>query len=939
MSYWNDKPHRFRILFLLISTPILVFGSINIYKNIISPYDDNLFVDISYCHYITMDMPVTNIETGEQEFLQIDDIIVRVNGLRYREESLNKLLDSLQPQDTLKLEIVGNEGKTSPQSPQKIKILRKDIDENNLRFIKSCVRILKVVEGGVSDKAGLKTGDVILSLNGKEFKNSFDIMRMLLEYKRGDVVYYSVLRQNILRDIKLSLSNYGIQIEYLIFFITAIILLFLSYFLALKRPLFVQSRYLSISFLALGYIILTSLGYHLIKLDTFSNVIITIQAIAFTFGIPIFSISFFYFPEEVTFFTRRKWVKIVPIILGVLAFIFVMRNLIILINPVIVNITYGVLTLIIVLYTFILRFLYRKHINKRMKKISFPIRLSMFLIIANSIVSQILINNGLYKVAIYSSGIMILLPLSYIYVIGRYKLLDLNIKIRRNIKYIIVANIFNVLFVVAFLFLIWKFNLIDITIPNLHFTGTTIEILDNPLSPDKQMFYQKLITVYFALVLLYGFWKFRKYTLNFFENVFYVAKFDYKKAIKEISEIMSKSLKLDDLTSLITMKVREIVNIKDLGIIVFDEEHRLIKQDYSGFESNSFKEFVIENHHSIYENIIKFENGAKTDYLPHDLKTVLHTWGFQYLVPLFANGRTYGVLLIGEKLSESSLQIEDLEFLTSIGYQSAVAIENAILYENLAKQERIKLELELARRIQLGSLPMKVPDLENLEISGISEPAFEVGGDFFDYFLDKDKKTISIFIGDVSGKGTSAALYMSKAQGIIRTLNEFDLTPAEIFNKANSLLYKTIEKSSFISVLGIKLDLSTNKVVVSRAGHLPLIIFRNKTKEFSLVKPKGIVLGISNNEVFSKNVEGIEISFEEGDIFVMLTDGITEAINSNDEELGITSILDVISRYYKADAEFIKDKIMNLANEHSKNQNQTDDRTCVVIKSTNINDK
>src|SRR5690606_18908610 len=114
-----------------------------------------------------------------------------------------------------------------------------------------------------------------------------------------------------------------------------------------------------------------------------------------------------------------------------------------------------------------------------------------------------------------------------------------------------------------------------------------------------------------------------------------------------------------------------------------------------------------------------------------------------------------GIILVGEKLSETAYQNDDLLFLSAISGQASVAIENSLLYEDLANQERYKHELEIARKIQLASLPMKTPNIPGLDIVGASIPALEVGGDFYDY-LNGKSDSITIVIGDVSGKGTSA---------------------------------------------------------------------------------------------------------------------------------------------------------------------------------------
>ena len=155
-----------------------------------------------------------------------------------------------------------------------------------------------------------------------------------------------------------------------------------------------------------------------------------------------------------------------------------------------------------------------------------------------------------------------------------------------------------------------------------------------------------------------------------------------------------------------------------------------------------------------------------------------------------------GVIAVGDKMSESAFNTEDIAYLESISKYSATAIENLFLYSDLSKQERIKQELEIARRIQLSSLPEELPNINGIDIAGGSLPAMEVGGDFFDIYQYSESQ-ILLVIGDVSGKGTSAALYMSKIQGILQTLKDFKLSPKDLLSKSNSLIYGYLRKIFF----------------------------------------------------------------------------------------------------------------------------------------------
>jgi len=290
-----------------------------------------------------------------------------------------------------------------------------------------------------------------------------------------------------------------------------------------------------------------------------------------------------------------------------------------------------------------------------------------------------------------------------------------------------------------------------------------------------------------------------------------------------------------------------------------------------------------------------------------------------------------GVLLVGEKLSETPLGAEDLSFLSGVAKQLSVSIENAFLYEELTEKERMRHELNIARRIQLSSLPSTTPQMPGLDIAGLSTPALEVGGDFFDY-LNGDGRKLMVIVGDVSGKGTSAALYMSKIQGILRSLHEFDLTPRDLFVRANRLLCQDLEKSSFVTALGARFVTGTRRLTLVRAGHVPLFLYRASSARVERVLPRGLGLGLNDAGVFASEIEERNVDFGTGDIMVFVTDGVLEARNASGEEFGEDRIAATLAGAAASDATAIRDRISGEVQEFGRGLDQHDDQTVVVVR-------
>ena len=306
--------------------------------------------------------------------------------------------------------------------------------------------------------------------------------------------------------------------------------------------------------------------------------------------------------------------------------------------------------------------------------------------------------------------------------------------------------------------------------------------------------------------------------------------------------------------------------------------------------------------------------------------------------PIHANDALVGALLVGEKRSESPFHAADFEFLAAIGQQVAPAIENAFLYEDLRGQERLRHELQIARQIQMQSLPQDIPQIAGLDIAGSSVPALEVGGDYFDY-LNGRPNQFTVMVGDVSGKGTSAALYMSKLQGIVRSLHDFDLGPTELFVRTNMLLGRDMERRSFVTALGGFFDTALRELVIARAGHLPLFHYARATGTIDRILPRGLGFGLSTRPLFERELEEQRRSYRSGDVFLFVTDGITECQDADGDLYGEERLeaLLISAAGAGASAEEIRMRITQAVHDFSATPDEPfDDQTIVVVRATDV---
>lgn len=294
--------------------------------------------------------------------------------------------------------------------------------------------------------------------------------------------------------------------------------------------------------------------------------------------------------------------------------------------------------------------------------------------------------------------------------------------------------------------------------------------------------------------------------------------------------------------------------------------------------------------------------------------------------------RTQGVvrgLLIAAKSDGNLFSADDLSAIATFSDYASVAIENSRLLEESIEKERLEKELDVAREIQTKILPSKMPEYKNLEISSVFIPAFEVGGDYYDFF-EIDKTRLGFVIADVSGKGISAAFIMAEVKGIFESLSKTIEKPKDILVKANEILKNTLDSKTFVSAAFGFIDLTEEKLCLARAGHCPVLLLRNNNT--LQIKPSGMGLGLSSKEYFEKNLEEFIVNLKPADTIVLYTDGITDAKNEKLEDFGEVHFKKLLDESSDISAENLSNKIIKEVTLFSQNHSQYDDITLVIFK-------
>jgi phosphoserine phosphatase RsbU/P len=249
------------------------------------------------------------------------------------------------------------------------------------------------------------------------------------------------------------------------------------------------------------------------------------------------------------------------------------------------------------------------------------------------------------------------------------------------------------------------------------------------------------------------------------------------------------------------------------------------------------------------------------------------------------------------------------------------------LRRTTAEKERVEKELEIARGIQQSFLPEHPPTVEGVDLAALNLPAKEVGGDFYD-FIPVGAYKWGLVIADVSGKGVPAALFMALSRTLVRANVSDTVTASEAIRKSNDLLTENDRSNMFVTLFYGVLDPLKMTLKYVSAGHNPPFMLRKGGKDIILLKAKGVAMGV----IPDIGLEEKEIKLDSGDVVVLYTDGVTEAINGKEEQFGPDRVTDIAEKYRDCSSDEIMQRIKEGVLEFSRGQPQFDDITLMVLK-------
>ncbi len=260
------------------------------------------------------------------------------------------------------------------------------------------------------------------------------------------------------------------------------------------------------------------------------------------------------------------------------------------------------------------------------------------------------------------------------------------------------------------------------------------------------------------------------------------------------------------------------------------------------------------------------------------------------------------------------------------------------LLRQAAEKKRLEEELRIAHEIQMSLLPQGPLVMAGLSVTALCVPAREVGGDYYD-FLKLDEHRVGVLIADVSGKGTSAALYMAELKGLVLSLSEIHTSPRAMLIAVNRIIANHLDARSFITMTYAVVDLRARTMTYARAGHTPLIYVpgvcaEGGPRQVKILVPDGMVVGLKldNGEMFGRHLVEETIPLQAGDLYLLFTDGISEAMNARDDLFGEERLGRLVEAHSELPSEELRERILREIAAFVGDAPQHDDMTMILLK-------
>ena len=518
-----------------------------------------------------------------------------------------------------------------------------------------------------------------------------------------------------------------------------------------------------------------------------------------------------------------------------------------------------------------------------------------------------------------SLALMLLFPITLAYVIVVQRALDVRVVVRQGLQYALATGairVFQVLLSAAVL-------TTGITLArNRHLT----------LAKDIAAVTALILTV---LLLRRGALKLRAWT----DRRFFRDAYNAEQILTSLGDEVRSIVETRTLIERVSTKIAESLHIPRIAVLL--PQDGFYRPAYA-FGYGSVPQAEFRDAATTIERLRREAEPARVYFedegswvnaeLPEGERRELATLDPRLLLPLSVKDKLLGVLSLGEKRSEEPYSGTDLRLLKSVAAQTGLALANAQLTtaiaEEVARRQKMSCELEIAREVQERLFPQRRPEVVGLDYCGKCRTALGVGGDYYDFLALPDGK-LGIALGDVSGKGIAAALMMASLEASLRAeASRAGSNLAAMIGRVNQMLFDASSEDRYATLFYALYDPATRLLTYVNAGHNAPMLFRQRGNVERLDEGGGPVVGLLPECAY----EQAEASLGPGDMLLMYTDGITEALDPTLEEWGEKRLIAAASALRCRSSEDVVAGIVQAADAHAAGASQSDDMTLVVLR-------
>ncbi len=780
--------------------------------------------------------------------------------------------------------------------------------------------ITEIVGGGVANKAGLQNGDLLLQIDGQAFTSALHA-QTFINAAAGDSVTYLIERRGETYEVRIQVLR-AINMTYLALGLYGFGFFVIGLIVVLARPdgkvqrLF--ARYGMLSLLLATHVAanlnpaLDPMWILWLWLGSF--------AVAGIFGPPIFVRFFLHFPIRLKLADSKLFGALLYLVslLMTAPLVYEFTTVAQVMPPYLVNMmVFGRFAFVFIGLSFFL-YSYIRYVRSDRRHALRPLLWgTASIVVAFAYMVYIAATDPfaafINPIILLPALIMPLGTFFFGFAIIRYRLMDMNFIIKRSLIYGLVTATIAVIYIL------------------------TVYMAGNLLSSMVGQQENEVVVIVALIVIAFVFDPVKRSMQEWVDRVFYRERYHYQKTLLGFAQELPRQLKLEQILGSMVQRISVTMHVEGVAVILCDPKQGCVSVEqnipkaccaFNEDEGGLFHRLQLTHQPQSFHMLSEDPNSVQLN--EYD-KRLLHDGGIVLSVPMFLQDRFIGAINVGKKRSGSIYTEEDVSLLQTVAAQAAVAIENARLHESELEKEKYKEELSLARNIQEGLLPKEMPSLPGVDFSAVSLPAMTVGGDYFD-FIRVTKDRLLVVVADVSGKGMSAALYMSKVQGMIQLAAHMYSSPRQMLIHVNKRIFEAIERRSFITMAVALIDVKAKKVRICRAGHNPVLIGRGKKLEY--IKTPGIGLGLEEGHLFDRELREVVLPLNKDSLFLLYTDGLTEAMNEGKEEFGEERVKKLVEKNRGVSARGLQEKILQAVDAYQGPAERHDDLTFVVVKPT-----